>query len=231
MTDVIAQLENIRVDGTGGGGGGDGKPKQARHAAQKTTVAGNTIRASATTTSTTKSLASASDQTTEFPAPAADQPTRAISSAPPPPDITPRDRRPVDRKRPTDREKSIERVKQLEKRKECAEVWRSSIDSALKKEASKTRWEKTRRLVGDGFAATTKWILLLVMVIGIPSGGYLVYQNTQRLVQSKQRVFTAVNEQLSNRKFDSISNIEYRILRYDVRLERSSGALVRASVV
>lgn len=161
------------------------------------------------TTSTTKSLASASDQTTEFPAPAADQPTRAISSAPPPPDITPRDRRPVDRTRPTDREKSIERVKQLEKRKESAEVWRSSIDSALKKEASKTRWEKTRRLVGDGFAATTKWILLLVMVIGIPSGGYLVYQNTQRLVQSKQRVLTAVNEQLSNRKFDSISNIEF----------------------
>jgi serine/threonine protein kinase len=203
MTEVIAQLENIRVDGTGGGV----KPKQAPTAASRTRTAGNTVRAAGTPPAPTTALSSATNQTTSSPASAAN-PTKT-SAPPPPPDITPRDRTPVARNRPTDREKSIERVKKLEKKKEDATVWRNSIDDALKREASKTRWEMIRRKVGDGFATTTKWLLLLILAIGIPSGGYLIYQNAQRLVQSQDRVLTAVNEQLGNRSFDSISNIEF----------------------
>ncbi len=210
MSDVITQLENIRVDGTGGGS----KPKQAPHVAPKTKAAANTIRAAATMPPATTALGSASDETTEFPASAPNRPKKSAPSGPPPPDITPRDRSPVDRKRPSDRQKSIERVRQLEKRKESAEVWRNSIDSALKSEARKTRWEKIRRAVGDGFATTTKWILLLIIVIGIPAGGYVLYQNVQRLVRSQERVLIVVNEQLSNRKFDSISNIEFSDTTY-----------------
>jgi len=210
MTDVIAQLGNIRVDRTGGGV----KPKQAPHAAPQTRTAGHTVRAAVTTPPATTALTSASSQTTASLASTPSQPTKSDSSAPPPPDITPRDRTPVDRQRPTDREKSIERVKQLEKRKDSAELWRNSIDSALKKEANKTRWEKIRRMLGDGLANTTKWILLLILVIGIPTGGFFVYQNTQRLVQSQERVLISVNEQLSNRKFDLISNIEFSDTTY-----------------
>ena len=80
------------------------------------------------------------------------------------------------------------------KKKEDAKVWRNSIDDALKKEASETRWEKIRRRVGDEFATTTKWLLLLILVTGIPGGGFLIYQNAQRLVKSQDQVLTAVNE-------------------------------------
>ena len=69
-------------------------------------------------------------------------------------------------------------------------------------------------MVGDGFATCTKWILLLILVTGIPTGGYLIYQNAQRLVQSKERVLTAVNEQLSNQSFDAITNIEFSDTTY-----------------
>ena len=192
MTEVIAQLEKVGVSGRGGGG----KPAQAPRVTQKTQAPAHTIRAVSTPHQPAKS-------------PAPNQPAKSASSAPPPPEITARDRTPVDRKRPTDREKSAERVRQLEKRKERAKVWHDSVDNALKAEARKSRWEKVRRSVGDGFATITKWILLLIMVVGIPWGGFSVYRNAQRLVQSQERVLSAVNEQLSRASFDSISAIDF----------------------
>ena len=198
MTEVIAQLEKVGVSGKGGGG----KPAQAPRVTQKTQPPAHTIRAVSTPHQQTKSPAPAKS-------PAPNQPAKSASSAPPPPEITARDRTPVDRKRPTDREKSVERVRQLEKRKERAKVWHDSVDNALKAEARKSQWEKVRRSLGDGFATITKWILLVVMVVGIPWGGFLVYQNAQRLVHSQERVLSAVNEQLSRASFESISAIDF----------------------
>jgi hypothetical protein len=127
----------------------------------------------------------------------------------------------VDHNRPTDRERSDERVRQLEKRKEHKDLWRNSVDAALKAEARISRWEKIRRVVGDGFATTTKWILLLVLVAGIALGGFLVYQNTQRLAQSQERVLSAVNEQLGRSSFDAILAIDFVDTTYGWRVPQT----------
>ena len=207
MTEVIAQLEKVDVCGKYGGGG---KPTQAPRAAQETRAPAHTVRA-----------VSAPSQPATSPASAPNQLTKSASSAPPPPEIMPRDRTPVARNRPTDHERSVERVKQLEKRKERTKLWEESLTTARKAEALKSRWKKVRRVVGDGFATTTKWILLLVFLVGVPSGAFLVYQNTRRLVESQERVLNAVNEQLSRSSFESILVIDFVDTTYGWRVPQT----------
>jgi serine/threonine protein kinase len=212
MTEVITQLEGVGVCG----GGGDEKPMQGPHFAKTTRAPADTVGAVAAPLQPTESAASANQPTTAHVS-ASNQST----TAPPPPDVTSRDRTSVDHNRPTDRERSDERVRQLEKRKEHKDLWRNSVDAALKAEARISRWEKIRRVVGDGFATTTKWILLLVLVAGIALGGFLVYQNTQRLAQSQERVLSAVNEQLGRSSFDAILAIDFVDTTYGWRVPQT----------
>lgn len=184
MTDVIAQLEKVDVSGKGGGGV---KAAPAARVSPQTQSPARTVQAVST--------------------PA--QPANSAPAAPPPPDITPRDRTPVARNRPTDRERAIERVKALEKKKERNKEWQDALHQMNRAQARKSRWEKIRRLMGDGVAAMSKWILLLVLVVGIPIGAYFIYQNTQQLVESQERVLAAVNEQLGRSVYDSISKVEF----------------------
>jgi len=170
---------------------------------------------------TSKGAAEATTKPTPRPVPVSEtrRPARTVratsvpsspSSAPPPPEVTARDRRPVPRADLTTRRKrTLADAKEAMAQDERKRAWSTSVDDAVRDQKQQAKWDKVRKLVGMGVSGITKWIFLVALIGGVSYGGFFVWQNFQRLKLSRERVITVVNQQLGHTTYDAISAIEF----------------------
>jgi serine/threonine protein kinase len=186
MDEVISALEQCDVPKRPGRGG---KPPQSPRSTPETRRPASTQRAAST-------------------------PTPSKTGAPPPPDLSPRDRTPPPRPSlAARRERTIVEARaQAEvqaKKEERKQAWSDTVQAAVHEQKRKARWEAIRRIVRGGVASITKLVIALALLGGVTGGGYYLWQNNQRLKDSRQQVLSAANRVLSESTFDTVTTVDF----------------------
>jgi serine/threonine protein kinase len=131
------------------------------------------------------------------------------SSAPPPPSVTPRNREPVRVDKTTRAKKTLAQMKVAQQKEERKQVWADTVKDAIRDQERKARWEKIRRFFNEGIAGLVKWGLLLAVIAGAVFGGNYLWQNTQKLQESQDRVLANVNHALNRAGYEPLDSIQF----------------------